>query len=237
MAAHGTSYPPGQLHCARAVPRTPGFGAPARMAGVEASRRLPCQPPAQPCPPPLLAGGCSGAAAATDPTKAGSAASSISFWICIRSRSFRYCEEPRAGLVSLLPDLSRGAEDQGWARAAQSARMRGKPSLPTGKLTSRDRPGQGKAGDCAHTRPPDPAPPASGPEAPPTTDTSAEFCRSLTGSRVGVPWGAPEPVVAVPGQQWSRPQGRILPEDGAGLRPGAGASLPVEPPPGLRGPP
>lgn len=50
MAAHGTNYPPGQLHCARLVPRTPGTGHLQDGGCWEPAEGFPASPPAQPCP-------------------------------------------------------------------------------------------------------------------------------------------------------------------------------------------
>ena len=95
MAAHGTSYPPGQLHCARLVhiPQSSEHLQGWRVLG--AGRRLPRQPPSPALPPTSTRWGYSGSSS-SDWSDSRKCSRSISFWICIRSRSFRYCEEPRA---------------------------------------------------------------------------------------------------------------------------------------------
>lgn len=53
MAAHGTSYPPGQLHCARLVHVPQGSEHLQGWRVLGASRRLPRQPPSPALPPHL----------------------------------------------------------------------------------------------------------------------------------------------------------------------------------------
>lgn len=78
MAAHGTSYPPRPALLCPPFTHSQGSEHLQGWRVLGASRRLPCQAPAQPCPPTSTRWWYSGAAAATDPT-AGSAAASISF--------------------------------------------------------------------------------------------------------------------------------------------------------------
>ena len=91
--------------------------------------------------------------------------------------------------MRLLPDLSRGAEDQGWDGGGQSAGDE-RESRPFQLGSSHPGTNLGRETGTVHTlSPPGSAPPASGPEAPPSTTDTSLSCRSLTGSRVGGPVG------------------------------------------------
>ena len=102
MAAHGTSYPPGQLHCARLVHVPQGSEHLQGWWVLGASRRLPRQPPSPALPPTSTRWWYSGSSS-SDWSDSRKCSRSISFWICIHSRSFRYCEEPRASACEPPP--------------------------------------------------------------------------------------------------------------------------------------
>ena len=166
MAAHGTSYPPGQLHCARLVhiPQSSEHLQGWRVLG--ASRRLPRQPPSPALPPPpLLAGGTRGAAATTGPT-AGSAAAPSPSGSASAPAALGTARSQGQGLVSLLPDLSRGAEDQGWDTGGQSAGDE-RESRPSQLGSSHPGTNLGRETGTVHTlSPPDQLLQLPGPEAP-----------------------------------------------------------------------
>lgn len=95
MAAHGTSHLPGQLHCACLIHVPQGSDHLQGWRVLGAGRRLPRQP-TSPAPAPTSTRWWYSGSSSSDWSDSRKRSRSISFWICIRSRSFRYCEEPRA---------------------------------------------------------------------------------------------------------------------------------------------